>query len=141
MMMISYPGNTAGSRRKSVTSDTLAAPMARGLNNRREDSDGGSNTRTQSHAFAARAKTGSNAVALKRRRLRRARQRRAGLLQRPAAIPSASPPLPIARLKPVPYPPAMVFPCGFVEPCLPSKVARPPSGPLWSTRSSMMATG
>ena len=22
-------------------------------------------------------------------------------------------------------------PSGFVEPCLPSKVARPPSGPLW----------
>jgi len=27
-MMISYTGNTSGSRRKSVTSDTLAAPMA-----------------------------------------------------------------------------------------------------------------
>jgi ATP-dependent DNA ligase len=25
----------------------------------------------------------------------------------------------------------MVFPSGFVEPCQPSKVARPPSGPLW----------
>jgi ATP-dependent DNA ligase len=22
-------------------------------------------------------------------------------------------------------------PSGFIEPCLPSKVARPPSGPLW----------
>ena len=22
-------------------------------------------------------------------------------------------------------------PCGFIEPCLPSKAARPPSGPLW----------
>ena len=28
-MMISYTGNTSGSRRKSVTSDTLAAPMQR----------------------------------------------------------------------------------------------------------------
>jgi len=42
--MISYTGNKSGSRRKSVTSDTLAAPMACGFNNRREDSDGGSNT-------------------------------------------------------------------------------------------------
>ena len=25
----------------------------------------------------------------------------------------------------------MVFASGFIEPCLPSKVARPPSGPLW----------
>ena len=25
----------------------------------------------------------------------------------------------------------MVFPSGFIDPCLPSKVARPPSGPLW----------
>ena len=25
----------------------------------------------------------------------------------------------------------MVFPSGFIGPCLPSKVARPPSGPLW----------
>jgi bifunctional non-homologous end joining protein LigD len=25
----------------------------------------------------------------------------------------------------------MVFPSGFIEPCLPSKAARPPSGPLW----------
>ena len=25
----------------------------------------------------------------------------------------------------------MVFPSGFIEPCLPSKVTRPPSGPLW----------
>jgi ATP-dependent DNA ligase len=25
----------------------------------------------------------------------------------------------------------MVFPSGFIEPCLPSKVAPPPSGPLW----------
>ena len=34
---------------------------------------------------------------------------------------------------PLPYPPAMVLqrPSGFIEPCLPSKVARPPSGPLW----------
>jgi hypothetical protein len=35
----------------------------------------------------------------------------------------------------LPYPPAMVLkrrrPSGFIEPCLPSKVARPPSGPLW----------
>jgi hypothetical protein len=37
---------------------------------------------------------------------------------------------PIARLKPVPYPPPMIVrrPSGFIEPCLPSKVARPP---LW----------
>ena len=30
-------------------------------------------------------------------------------------------------------PPPMVLrrPSGFVEPCLPSKVARPPSSPLW----------
>jgi len=25
----------------------------------------------------------------------------------------------------------MVLPTGFIQPCLPSKVARPPSGPLW----------
>ena len=25
----------------------------------------------------------------------------------------------------------MVIPSGFIEPCQPSKVARPPSGPLW----------
>ena len=25
----------------------------------------------------------------------------------------------------------MVFPSGFIEPCQPSKVARPPSSPLW----------
>ena len=25
----------------------------------------------------------------------------------------------------------MVFPSGFIAPCQPSKVARPPSGPLW----------
>jgi len=31
----------------------------------------------------------------------------------------------------VPYPPAMVFPSGFIRPCLPTKVAGPPSGPLW----------
>ena len=39
----------------------------------------------------------------------------------------------IARLKPVPYPPAMIVrrSSDFIEPCLPSKVARPPSGPLW----------
>ena len=37
----------------------------------------------------------------------------------------------IARL--LTYPPAMVLrrPSGFLEPCQPSKVARPPSGPLW----------
>ena len=31
------------------------------------------------------------------------------------------------------HPPAMVVrrPSGFIEPCLPSKAARPPSGPLW----------
>ena len=31
------------------------------------------------------------------------------------------------------YPPPMIVrrPSGFIEPCLPSKVARPPSGPLW----------
>ena len=31
------------------------------------------------------------------------------------------------------YPPAMVLqrPSGFIEPCLPSKAVRPPSGPLW----------
>ena len=31
------------------------------------------------------------------------------------------------------YPPAMIVrrPSGFIEPCLPSKAARPPSGPLW----------
>jgi ATP-dependent DNA ligase len=41
--------------------------------------------------------------------------------------------LKIAR--PLPYPLAMVLqrrrPSGFIEPCLPSKAARPPSGPLW----------
>jgi hypothetical protein len=26
---------------------------------------------------------------------------------------------------------ALRRPSGFIEPCLPSKVARPPSGPLW----------
>ena len=33
----------------------------------------------------------------------------------------------------MPYPPPMIVrrPSGFIEPCLPSKVARPPSGPLW----------
>ena len=48
------------------------------------------------------------------------------------SIPSASPP-PIARLKPVLYPPAMIVqrPSGFIQPCLPSKVVRPPSGPIW----------
>ena len=42
-------------------------------------------------------------------------------------------PPPMARLKPLPYPPPMIVrrPSGFIEPCLPSKVARPPSGPLW----------
>ena len=37
----------------------------------------------------------------------------------------------IARL--LTYPPAMVLqrPSGFIEPCLPSKAVRPPSGPLW----------
>ena len=32
------------------------------------------------------------------------------------------------------YPPAMVLrrPSGFIEPCQPSKAARPPSGPLGS---------
>ncbi|MGB7857660.1 MAG: hypothetical protein WBL48_17390, partial [Pseudolabrys sp.] len=29
------------------------------------------------------------------------------------------------------YPFAMRRPSGFVEPCLPSKVVRPPSGSLW----------
>ena len=31
------------------------------------------------------------------------------------------------------YPPPMIMrlPSGFIEPCQPSKVARPPSGPLW----------
>ena len=31
------------------------------------------------------------------------------------------------------YPPAMVLqrPSSFIEPCVPSKVFRPPSGPLW----------
>jgi len=31
------------------------------------------------------------------------------------------------------YPPAMIMqrPSGFIQPCLPSKAARPPSGPLW----------
>ena len=28
-------------------------------------------------------------------------------------------------------PPMMPHPSGFIKPCLPSKVARPPSGPLW----------
>ena len=39
----------------------------------------------------------------------------------------------MVRLKPLPYAPAMIGrrPCGFIEPCLPSKAARPPSGPLW----------
>ena len=39
----------------------------------------------------------------------------------------------MARLKPLPYSPAMIprRPSGFIEPCLPSKVARPLSGPLW----------
>jgi hypothetical protein len=39
----------------------------------------------------------------------------------------------MARLKPLPYSPAMIArrPSGFIEPCLPSKVARPLSGPLW----------
>jgi len=39
----------------------------------------------------------------------------------------------MARLKSVPYPLAMIVrrPSGFIEPCLPSKAARPPSGPLW----------
>ena len=31
----------------------------------------------------------------------------------------------------VPYPPAIVFSSGFIRPCLPTKVAGPPSGPLW----------
>jgi bifunctional non-homologous end joining protein LigD len=33
----------------------------------------------------------------------------------------------------VTYPPAMVLqrPSGFIEPCQPSRVARPPSRPLW----------
>jgi len=33
----------------------------------------------------------------------------------------------------LPYTPPMIErrPSGFIEPCLPSKVARPPSGPLW----------
>jgi hypothetical protein len=35
-----------------------------------------------------------------------------------------------AELSAVVYPQAMVFPSGFIEPCLPSKVARPPYGPL-----------
>jgi hypothetical protein len=37
----------------------------------------------------------------------------------------------VARL--LTYPPAMVLqrPSGFIEPCLPSKAVRPPSGPLW----------
>ena len=30
----------------------------------------------------------------------------------------------------MPYPPAM-RPSGFIKPCLPSKVSRPPSGSLW----------
>jgi bifunctional non-homologous end joining protein LigD len=38
-----------------------------------------------------------------------------------------------SRVKRVPYPRAMVLqrPSGFIEPCLPSKAVRPPSGPLW----------
>ena len=42
-------------------------------------------------------------------------------------------PPPIARFKPMPYSPAMIVrrPSGFIEPCLPSKAVRPPSGPLW----------
>ena len=49
------------------------------------------------------------------------------------SIPSVSPLPPIARLKPVPYAPPMIVrrPSGFIPPCLPSKAARPPSGPLW----------
>ena len=33
----------------------------------------------------------------------------------------------------MPYPPPTIVrhPSGFIEPCLPSKVARPPYGPLW----------
>ena len=29
------------------------------------------------------------------------------------------------------YPPVMALPSGFIKPCLPSKVSRPPSGSLW----------
>ena len=32
---------------------------------------------------------------------------------------------------PLPYPPAIAFPSGFLKPRLPSKVSRPPSGSLW----------
>jgi cold shock CspA family protein len=40
---------------------------------------------------------------------------------------------PIPRLEPLPLSSAhdRGRPSGFIEPCLPSKVARPPSGPLW----------
>jgi len=31
----------------------------------------------------------------------------------------------------LPYCAVMVLPTGFIQPCLPSKVARPPSGSLW----------
>ena len=36
-------------------------------------------------------------------------------------------PPPMARLKPLPYPPPMIVrrPSGFIAPCLPSKVERP----------------
>ena len=40
----------------------------------------------------------------------------------------------VNEARPLPYPPAMIQrrrPSGFIEPCQPSKVARPPSGPLW----------
>jgi ATP-dependent DNA ligase len=38
-----------------------------------------------------------------------------------------------ARIEPLSlsYPLAMVFPSSFVEPCVPSKAAAPPSGALW----------
>ena len=32
---------------------------------------------------------------------------------------------------PLPYAPVMALPSGFIKPCLPSKVSRPPTGPLW----------
>ena len=39
------------------------------------------------------------------------------------------------------YPFAMRRPSGFVEPCLPSKVVRPPSGSLWLHEIGLIATG
>jgi hypothetical protein len=46
-------------------------------------------------------------------------------------------PPPMARLKPLPYPPLMTVrrPSGFIEPCLPSKAARPPTRAIVGSRN------